>query len=83
MEQLADFQEEIARCRTFVFLKEVAALAEQGLIKGGDIDNAVVLAERPYSTDELKSIAASLGRDNMSDLPTSRGRECIKSSVLQ
>ncbi len=66
LEQLADFQEEIASCRTFVFLKEVAALAEQGLIKGGDIDNAVVLAERPYSTDELKSIAASLGRDNMS-----------------
>ena len=66
LEKLADFPSEIASCRTFVFLKEIAALAEQGLIKGGDIDNAVVLAERPYSKDELQTIASSLGRDSLS-----------------
>ena len=63
MESLAEFNEHIAPCRTFVFLKEVAALAEQGLIKGGDIDNAVVLAERAYSDEEVSSIAKALGRE--------------------
>ena len=65
MESLEAFNEEFASCRTFVFLKEVANLAEQGLIKGGDIDNAVVLAERPYSEDELKDIAKALGKSEL------------------
>ena len=62
MENLGAFKTDIAACRTFVFLKEVASLAEQGLIQGGDIDNAVVLAERAYSESELKDIASALGR---------------------
>ena len=66
MESLAEFNEHIAPCRTFVFLKEVAALAEQGLIKGGDIDNAVVLAERAYSDEEVAGIAKALGREALS-----------------
>ena len=65
LDGLADFAVEIAPCRTFVFMKEVKALAEQGLIKGGDVDNAVVLAERPYSKEELQSIADSMGRDEL------------------
>ena len=63
LENLSAFKKEIAGCRTFVFLKEVASLAEQGLIQGGDIDNAVVLAERAYSKKELNDIAKALGRD--------------------
>ena len=43
----------------------MASLAEQGLIKGGDIDNAVVLAERAYSADELQGIAKALGRKEL------------------
>ena len=66
MESLAEFNEHIAPCRTFVFLKEVAALAEQGLIKGGDIDNAVVLAERAYSDEEVAGIAKALGHEALS-----------------
>jgi UDP-3-O-[3-hydroxymyristoyl] N-acetylglucosamine deacetylase/3-hydroxyacyl-[acyl-carrier-protein] dehydratase len=65
LESLQAFGQDIASCRTFVFLKEVAALAEQGLIKGGDIDNAVVLAERAYSEDELQGIAKALGRSQL------------------
>ncbi|PCJ80644.1 MAG: UDP-3-O-[3-hydroxymyristoyl] N-acetylglucosamine deacetylase [Bacteroidetes bacterium] len=65
LESLSEFAKEIAPCRTFVFMKEVKKLAEQGLIKGGDVDNAVVLAERPYSKDELQSIANSMGRDEL------------------
>ena len=67
LENLKSFKEDIASCRTFVFLKEVASLAEQGLIKGGDVDNAVVLAERAYSEAELKDIAQTLGRDTLSE----------------
>jgi len=66
MENLGAFKADIASCRTFVFLKEVASLAEQGLIQGGDIDNAVVLAERAYSETEMKDIAQALGRDTLS-----------------
>ena len=66
MENLLAFKDDFAACRTFVFLKEVASLAEQGLIKGGDVDNAVVLAERAYSTEELQEIAKSLGRSELS-----------------
>jgi UDP-3-O-[3-hydroxymyristoyl] N-acetylglucosamine deacetylase/3-hydroxyacyl-[acyl-carrier-protein] dehydratase len=65
LDGLGDFAKEIAPCRTFVFMKEVKELAEQGLIKGGDVDNAVVLAERPYSKDELQSIAKTMGRKEL------------------
>lgn len=65
LDNLADFKEEIASCRTFVFMKEVAMLAKHGLIKGGDVDNAVVLAERPYSIEELKEIAENIGRTEL------------------
>ena len=65
LDQINDFGKDIASCRTFVFLREVANLAEQGLIKGGDIDNAVVLAERAYSADELQDIATALGRQEL------------------
>jgi UDP-3-O-[3-hydroxymyristoyl] N-acetylglucosamine deacetylase/3-hydroxyacyl-[acyl-carrier-protein] dehydratase len=63
--RLSDFAEEIARCRTFVFLKEVTTLAREGLIKGGDLDNAVVLIERPYTEEELHEIGTLLGKSDL------------------
>lgn len=62
MYELDHFVDEIARCRTFVFLKELAVLAKNGLIKGGSLDNAIVLAERPYSKDEILEITQQIGR---------------------
>jgi UDP-3-O-[3-hydroxymyristoyl] N-acetylglucosamine deacetylase/3-hydroxyacyl-[acyl-carrier-protein] dehydratase len=62
MYELDHFVEEIARCRTFVFLKELALLAKNGLIKGGSLDNAIVLAERPYSKEEVLEITRQIGR---------------------
>ena len=56
LDQISDFGKDIASCRTFVFLREVANLAEQGLIKAGT-STTVVLAERAYSADELQGIA--------------------------
>lgn len=65
LENLNQFSKEISTCRTFVFMNEVKSLAEKGLIKGGDVDNAVVLAEKPYSKAELRDIAKALGRTEL------------------
>ena len=63
MNHLREFKDEIARCRTFVFLKEVKKLAAADLIKGGDLNNDVVLFERPYKEQELNEIATLLGKE--------------------
>jgi UDP-3-O-[3-hydroxymyristoyl] N-acetylglucosamine deacetylase/3-hydroxyacyl-[acyl-carrier-protein] dehydratase len=48
-----DFRTEIAPCRTFVFLHELEPLLEGNLIKGGDLDNAIVVVENPVSGGDL------------------------------
>ena len=73
LDSLVEFESEIASCRTFVFMKEVAALAANGLIKGGDVDNAVVLAERQYTEEELAKIGENIGRDKINILPNKTG----------
>jgi len=46
MYNIGEFNTEIAKCRTFVFLRELEFLATNNLIKGGDLDNAIVLVDR-------------------------------------
>ena len=59
-----EFKTEIAPCRTFVFLRELEQLAKAGLIKGGDLDNAIVLEDREGTTkDQLKELAKIIGRE--------------------
>jgi UDP-3-O-[3-hydroxymyristoyl] N-acetylglucosamine deacetylase/3-hydroxyacyl-[acyl-carrier-protein] dehydratase len=59
-----EFKTEIAPCRTFVFLRELEQLAKAGLIKGGDLNNAIVLEDREGTTKEqLKDLAKALGRE--------------------
>ena len=66
MYELSEFETAISPCRTFCFLKEIEFLAEKGLIKGGDIDNAVVLVERPHvSEEELSALAKKLGKEDI------------------
>jgi len=66
MYNLGEFKTEIANCRTFVFLKELESLAKSNLIKGGDLDNAIVLVEREHvSEEELKSLAKLLGKEDL------------------
>jgi UDP-3-O-[3-hydroxymyristoyl] N-acetylglucosamine deacetylase/3-hydroxyacyl-[acyl-carrier-protein] dehydratase len=65
MYELDHFVSEISSCRTFVFLGELALLAKNGLIKGGSLDNAIVLVERDYSEDEIKDILKQLGREEL------------------
>ena len=71
---LAGFNEEIAPCRTFVFLRELEFLAKNNLIKGGDIDNAIVLVEREnVPQDELDHLAKLLGKEDVKIEITGRG----------
>lgn len=63
---LDGFNEEIAPCRTFVFLRELEFLAKNNLIKGGDIDNAIVLVEREnVPQEELNKLAKLLGKEDL------------------
>ena len=64
MYQLQDFIQDISKCSTFVFLKEIKQLAQPGLSKGGDLDNAIVLAERQYSKEELEEIGKLVGKSS-------------------
>lgn len=56
-----EFIPEFSMCRTFCFLHEVEQLRDAGLIKGGTLDNAIVIADRDLPDDELRRIAAKLG----------------------
>jgi UDP-3-O-[3-hydroxymyristoyl] N-acetylglucosamine deacetylase/3-hydroxyacyl-[acyl-carrier-protein] dehydratase len=64
MYRAEEFKSDIAPCRTFVFLRELELLAKAGLIKGGDLNNAIVLEDREGTTKEqLKDLAKALGRE--------------------
>ncbi len=65
MYQLNHFVDEIARCRTFVFLRELEVLANNGLIKGGSLDNAIVMVDQPYSEEQIKGILKKLGKEDL------------------
>jgi UDP-3-O-[3-hydroxymyristoyl] N-acetylglucosamine deacetylase/3-hydroxyacyl-[acyl-carrier-protein] dehydratase len=60
LNNLSDFHREIAMCRTFVFVREVAYLFKKGLIKGGDLDNAIVIYDRKLEQDEFDRLADSM-----------------------
>ncbi|MCH2022532.1 MAG: bifunctional UDP-3-O-[3-hydroxymyristoyl] N-acetylglucosamine deacetylase/3-hydroxyacyl-ACP dehydratase [Saprospiraceae bacterium] len=60
LENLEDFVHEIAPSRTFVFLHELEALADAGLIKGGELDNALVFVEQVPENGKLSAIAKKL-----------------------
>ena len=66
MYNIGEFKEEIAKCRTFVFFRELEFLAKNNLIKGGDLDNAIVLVERTnIPQEELDNLAQLLGKDKL------------------
>ena len=61
LENLADFPTEIASARTFVFVREIEPLLQMGLIKGGDLSNALVIYERRMEQERLNKLSDSLG----------------------
>jgi len=56
-----EFVTEFAPARTFCFLHEVVALHKQGLIQGGNLDNAIVIVDQEMSDEELRATLASMG----------------------
>ncbi|HUI10176.1 MAG TPA: bifunctional UDP-3-O-[3-hydroxymyristoyl] N-acetylglucosamine deacetylase/3-hydroxyacyl-ACP dehydratase [Bacteroidota bacterium] len=56
-----EFVADFAPCRTFCFLHEVEVLHQQGLIKGGNLDNAIVIVDRELDNAEIKRISGKLG----------------------
>lgn len=60
LDSVTDFEAEIAPARTFVFVREIQQLRKAGLIKGGNLDNAIVIYERKLSQPELDEIADDL-----------------------
>ena len=61
LDHVSDFGELIADARTFVFVRDIEPLLKAGLIKGGDLDNAIVIYETPKTQDELDHLADLMG----------------------
>jgi len=61
LENIDDFANGIASSRTFVFVREVEALLQANLIKGGDLDNAIVIYDREMSQEHLDHISDLMG----------------------
>ncbi len=61
LEHMEDFGTEVASCRTFVFVREVEMLLKHNLIKGGDLDNALVIYDQPTSQENLDRLSDIMG----------------------
>ena len=61
LDNMENFETEIAPCRTFVFVREIEQLLAAGLIKGGDLDNAIVIYENEMSQERLNQLADTIG----------------------
>jgi UDP-3-O-[3-hydroxymyristoyl] N-acetylglucosamine deacetylase / 3-hydroxyacyl-[acyl-carrier-protein] dehydratase len=69
MRSISDFEAGYSSCRTFVFLHELEYLQNNNLIKGGDLENAIVIIDRPVSQDELDRLAGTLNRPRVKVKP--------------
>lgn len=69
MKSIADFKTEIADARTFSFLHELEALLENGLIKGGDLNNAIVYVDKEISDSTMENLKVAFGKDKISVKP--------------
>ena len=63
MNDVKDFKDQIAGARTFVFVREVQPLLAANLIKGGDLDNALVIYDQKVEQSELDKLAAAIGAE--------------------
>lgn len=65
LEDMNLFKTEVAKARTFVFVREIEPLLQLGLIKGGDLDNAIVIYERQMTQDKYDQLADVMGVPHM------------------
>ena len=69
LKNLEDFNQEIAPARTFSFLHELEMLLDHGLIKGGDLNNAIVYVDRPLSNANMDRLKKAFGKDEIAVKP--------------
>ncbi|MGO4821767.1 MULTISPECIES: bifunctional UDP-3-O-[3-hydroxymyristoyl] N-acetylglucosamine deacetylase/3-hydroxyacyl-ACP dehydratase [unclassified Flavobacterium] len=69
MKNIADFKTEIAASRTFSFLHELESLLENGLIKGGDLNNAIVYVDKEISESTMENLKVAFGKDTINVKP--------------
>ncbi len=62
MYHIGEFESEISSCRTFVFLRELVQLVNAGLIKGGDVDNAIVMVDTDISEADKQKLAETFNK---------------------
>lgn len=62
LDTMSDYEKEIAPCRTFVFVREVEHLLKNNLIKGGDLDNAILIYDEEVPQNEIARIAELMGQ---------------------
>ncbi|MGB2085887.1 MAG: bifunctional UDP-3-O-[3-hydroxymyristoyl] N-acetylglucosamine deacetylase/3-hydroxyacyl-ACP dehydratase [Flavobacteriaceae bacterium] len=69
LEQLSQYEKEIASSRTFSFLHELEMLLENGLIQGGDINNAIVYVDKPLSTETMERLKKAFNKKEIAVRP--------------
>jgi UDP-3-O-[3-hydroxymyristoyl] N-acetylglucosamine deacetylase/3-hydroxyacyl-[acyl-carrier-protein] dehydratase len=69
LNSLDEFEHEISSCKTFVFLHEIEPLLKNNLIKGGDLDNALIIVERKMEQNELDHLAELFNKPKMQVMP--------------
>ena len=69
LEHISDFKTEIADARTFSFLHELEMLLEDGLIKGGDLNNAIVYVDKEISEETMKKLEKAFNKKKLSVKP--------------
>lgn len=65
LKTIKDFKSEIAPCRTFCFLHELEMLLDHNLIKGGDINNAIVVVDKPVTEKEMARLATVFKKEKI------------------
>lgn len=69
LKDIEEFKDNFAHARTFSFLHELEAMLNEGLIKGGDLNNAIVYVDKELSDDTMKKLCAAFNRDKISVTP--------------
>ncbi|WBL23687.1 bifunctional UDP-3-O-[3-hydroxymyristoyl] N-acetylglucosamine deacetylase/3-hydroxyacyl-ACP dehydratase [Zunongwangia sp. HRR-M8] len=69
IEHVSEFKDNISNARTFSFLHEIEELLKHGLIKGGDLNNAIVYVDKEIGEDTLKKLRVAFNRDEISVKP--------------
>lgn len=69
LKHISDFKDEISNARTFSFLHEIEMLLQHGLIKGGDLNNAIVYVDKELSPETMDKLRTAFGKDEISVKP--------------